>query len=159
MPISPFVANLRKKIGTDLLHLTGVSVVVLNDRREILLVHSKDTGNWMPIGGMIEPGEEPADAAVREVFEETGVHVRPERLVGVYDGPAVVYSNGDRVHYITLVFLCRAVSGEPSAHDDENHDAKYFVLDELPAMRADHARNVKAALADRPEAVFLTRGG
>jgi ADP-ribose pyrophosphatase YjhB (NUDIX family) len=157
MPISPFVANLRKKIGTDLLFLTGVNVVVLNDRREILLVHSKDTGNWMPIGGMIEPGEEPADAAVREVFEETSVRVRPQRLVGVFDGPAVTYSNGDRVHYITIVFLCRAISGEPHAHDEENHDAKYFPLDQMPTLRTDFARNVTAALADRGDAVFLSR--
>ena len=158
MPISPFIANLRRKIGHELLHLMGINAVVLNDRREILLVDSRETGLWMPIGGGVEPGEEPADTAVREVFEETGVHVEPKRLVGVYDGPVVTYSNGDLVHYVTLVFLCRAISGQPHAHDDENRDARYFPLDQLPAMKPDHRLSVDLALADRPEAMFLHRG-
>jgi 8-oxo-dGTP diphosphatase len=157
MPISPFVANLRKKVGHDLLSLPGINAVVLNDRNEILLVHSKETGLWMPIGGQIEPGEEPADAAVREVFEETGVHVTPIRLTGVFDGPDVTYSNGDRVHYLTIAFLCQAVSGEPHVHDDENHDARYFSLTNVPEMKAHHKHSIDLALANRPEAFFLAR--
>ena len=127
-------------------------------REKILLVESKETGEWMPIGGMVEPGEEPADTAVREVFEETGVRAKAHRLVGVYDGPKVTYTNGDQVHYITLVFLCRAISGEPHAHDDENRDARYFSVDQLPAMRSDHRRNIVDALANQPQAIFLARG-
>jgi type II pantothenate kinase len=155
MPVSPFVANLRRKIGHDLISFTGINAVVLNDRREILLVHSKETGQWMPVGGMIEPGEEPADAAVREVFEETGVRIAAEKLTGVYDGPAVVYSNGDHVHYITIVFLCRAIAGEPHPHDGENRDARFFPIDQLPPLREDYRRNIQDALANRAEAFFL----
>src|SRR3984957_11733244 len=157
MPASEFIKNLRKKIGNDLLHLVGVSCVVVNDRREVLLVHSKERGIWMPIGGMVEPGEEPADSAVREVFEETGVQVVPERLVGVYDGPAVTYQNGDRVQYVTIVFRCRPVGGEPHVHDDENSDVRYFPLDALPELRADHRRNIEHALLDQAAAIFLRR--
>jgi ADP-ribose pyrophosphatase YjhB (NUDIX family) len=158
MPISPFIAQLRKKIGRDLLSLTGINAVVLNDRRELLLVHSNETNQWMPIGGMIEPGEEPADAAVREVLEETGVRVKPIRLVAVYDGPRVQYSNGDRVHYITIVMLCKAIEGIPHPCDGENRDARYFPVDQLPPMREDYQRNVRDALEDREAAVFVTRG-
>jgi 8-oxo-dGTP pyrophosphatase MutT (NUDIX family) len=157
MPISPFVANLRKKIGKDLLHLMGINAVVINDREEVLLVESKEINEWMPIGGMIEPGEEPADAAIREVYEETGVHVIPQRLAGIYDGPDVEYSNGDLVHYITVVFLCRAVGGEPHAHDEENRDARYFPVDKLPDLRSDYRRNIAVSLANRAEAFFLVR--
>ena len=159
MPISPFVVNLRKKIGKDLLHLIGINAVVLNDRGEVLLVKSKETNQWMPIGGMIEPGEEPADAAIREVYEETGVRIVPQRLAGVYDGPHVEYSNGDLVRYITIVFLCRAVGGEPHAHDDENSDARFFPIDKLPDLQADYRRNIAVALANRSEAFFLVRNG
>lgn len=155
MPISPFIAQLRQKIGHDLLHLTGINAVVLNDRQEILLVNSKESGQWMPIGGMIEPGEEPADAAVREVFEETGVRVIPLRLVAVHDGPRVRYTNGDDVHYITIVFLCRAISGHPHPHDGENNDARWFPPDPLPPMREDYQRNIRDALSDRQEAIFV----
>lgn len=157
MPISPFVASLRKKVGTDLLALTGINAVVLSDKREILLVHSRDTAQWMPIGGMIEPGEEPADAAVREIFEETSVRAIPEKLVAIYAGPDVQYSNGDRVHYITIVFLCRAISGNPHPHDDENTEARYFPLDQLPPLRADYQRNINDALSGRAEALFKAK--
>jgi 8-oxo-dGTP pyrophosphatase MutT (NUDIX family) len=154
MPISPFIADLRKKVGCDLLYLPGINAVVLNDREEILLVHSRETNFWMPIGGQIEPGEEPADAAVREVFEETGVHAKPVRLTGVYDGPDVTYTNGDRVQYLTIAFLCRAISGEPHVHDDENHAARYFPLSNLPEMKAHHRHSIELALSNRPEAFF-----
>jgi 8-oxo-dGTP pyrophosphatase MutT (NUDIX family) len=157
MPASEFIQNLRRRIGHDLLHLIGVSCVVVNDRREVLLVHSKERGNWMPIGGMVEPGEEPADSVVREVFEETGVEVVPERLVGVFDGPAVTYKNGDRVQYITIVFRCRPVGGSPHVHDDENTDVRYFPAGALPELRADHRRNIDDALVDQSAAIFLRR--
>ncbi|HSV16276.1 MAG TPA: NUDIX domain-containing protein [Tepidisphaeraceae bacterium] len=91
MPASEFIRNIRQKIGHDLLHLVGVSGVVITDDRRVLLVKSKEVLGWMPIGGMIEPGEEPADAVVREIHEETSVEVVPERLVGVFDGPEVTY--------------------------------------------------------------------
>ena len=159
MPISPFIVNLRKKVGTDLLMACGISAVVLNERRQVLLVRSNETDQWMPIGGMVEPGEEPADAAVREVFEETSVRMTPRKVAGVFDGPDVQYSNGDRVHYMTIVFLCVAISGEPHPSDNENSDARYFDPDQMPPLSDDHRRNISIALADRPDAVFHFRGG
>ena len=159
MPVSDFIKNLRTKIGHDLLHLIGVSGVVINDQQEVLLVNSKERGMWMPIGGMVEPGEEPADAIVREVFEETGVKVVPQRLVGVYDGPTVTYKNNDQVRYISIVFRCRPIGGNPHVHDDENTDVRYFPLAALPELRADHRRNIDHAMLDQPAAIFVTRSG
>ena len=158
MPISPFIRQLRQKIGHDLLHLVGVSAVVTNDRNEILLVKSKDHGQWMPIGGMVEVGEEPADAAIREVREETGIEAIAQRLAAVFDGPDVTYANGDRVHYITLVFRCQAVGGSPRVGDEENSDVKFFPTNALPPMRPDHERNIAHALRDQPAATFIAGG-
>jgi 8-oxo-dGTP pyrophosphatase MutT (NUDIX family) len=157
MPVSEFIKNLRSRIGHDLLHLIGVSGVVVNEQHEVLLVHSKERGNWMPIGGMVEPGEEPADAIIREVFEETGVQIVPQCLVGVYDGPPVTYKNGDQVRYISIVFRCRPISGIPHVHDDENTDVRYFPVAALPDLRPDHRRNIDHALLDQPAAIFVTR--
>ena len=94
-------------------------------------------------------------AAVREVFEESGLHVVAEHLVGVYDGPAVTYANGDRVNYTTVVFRCRAVSGALRADGEETIDARYFAPDALPPLRADHRRNIEHALAGRAAAFFI----
>jgi 8-oxo-dGTP pyrophosphatase MutT (NUDIX family) len=156
MGMSPFIRGLRAKVGTDLLQLVGVSAVVLDHRGHVLLVHSTEAGNWMPVGGGVEPGEEPAAAAVREVMEEAGVHCVAEHLVGVYDGPAVTYANGDRAHYVTVAFRCRAVDGTPRPDGDETTDARFFPPDALPPMRADHERNVRDTLAGRPAAFFRT---
>ena len=157
MPISPFILNLRRKIGHDLLHLIGVSGVVTNGRGEVLLVKSKDHGQWMPIGGMVEVGEEPADAIVREVREETGVAVTVDRLAGVFDGPRVTYGNGDQTHYVTVVFRCTAAADAVArVADEENSDARFCPPDQLPAMREDHSRNIACALSVQERAAFVT---
>ncbi|MGW2217585.1 NUDIX domain-containing protein, partial [Nonomuraea sp. NPDC001684] len=72
MPTPEFVLALREKIGTEPLWLSGVTAVVLHED-QVLLVRRSDTGAWTPVTGIIDPGEQPADAALREVAEETGV--------------------------------------------------------------------------------------
>ncbi|GAP60851.1 hypothetical protein AHiyo1_44520 [Arthrobacter sp. Hiyo1] len=69
MATPDFVLALRRKIGNDLLFLSGVTAVVLKDN-DVLLVRGAESGAWTPVTGIIDPGEEPADAAVRETYEE-----------------------------------------------------------------------------------------
>ena len=122
MPIPEFVRELRELVGTHELWLSGVSAVVLREvdgQPEVLLVRRTDNGAWSPVAGIVDPGEEPHDAAVRECLEETGVRVEVERLVWVRAGERIVYANGDRARYLSLTFRCRWVSGQPYAADDE----------------------------------------
>lgn len=60
---------------TGIRHFTA-SAVVLDDRDRVLLVHHNKVGRWLYPGGHIDPDEDPAQAAQREVLEETGVHTR-----------------------------------------------------------------------------------
>ena len=83
MATPEFVLALREKIGHDELWLPGVTAVVLRDA-EVLLVRRADTGAWTPVTGIVDPGEEPAVAAEREVLEETAHFFAAESLVGVY---------------------------------------------------------------------------
>lgn len=121
MPISPYVRRLRERIGPARLLLPSVSVHVFDDARRLLLVRQREGGVWSTPGGVIEPDERPADAAVREAWEETGLHVRPERLLGVYGGPECVvrYPNGDESQYVILALGCSIVAGTAHPDDDE----------------------------------------
>ncbi|GAA0513175.1 hypothetical protein Ade02nite_89160 [Paractinoplanes deccanensis] len=86
MPIPDFVLALRSKIGHDPLPLPGVIAVVLDERGRVLLVRRSDTHDWALTTGCLDPGEQPAAGAVREVREETGVEVVAERLLAVEVG-------------------------------------------------------------------------
>jgi len=147
MPVPEFVLRLREKIGHELLMLPGVCGLVFNEAGEVLLERRSDTGKWAVIGGMLEPGEAPADGVVREVFEETGVQVEPQRITGVYNTPVITYPNGDRAQYVITTFYCTPLSGTPHVHDEESLEVRYFAIDALPEglseqhrLRIQHAR-------------------
>lgn len=152
MPTPEHIRRLRAKVGHDPLFLPGVCPMVFDDDGRILLQQRVDGGRWGLLGGIPEPGEEPADTAVREVYEETGLHVEPVRLVGVYASGPITYANGDRAQYSTTVLRCRVLpgGGEPRVNDDESLDVRFFDLSELPELRADQLVKVRDALRDGP---------
>ncbi|MBK7624568.1 MAG: NUDIX domain-containing protein [Kineosporiaceae bacterium] len=157
MPIPEFIVSLREKIGGHPLWLSGVTAVVLHDDQVLLALRS-DTREWTPVTGIIDPAEQPADAAIREVAEEAAVHAIAERLVMVHVTDPVVYANGDRAQYLDLVFRMRWVSGDPHPADGENLEARWFALDDLPPMAATMRVRIEAALDDEPAARFLVTG-
>ena len=120
----------------------------------MLLQHSSDDGKWHTIGGMIEPDEEPGAAIVREVKEETGLDVLPERVSGVYAWPVSRYSNGDICHYTAIVFRCRILSGAPRVADDESLAFEFFKLDDLPPLQEIEVRVIHDAVPKSGEAAF-----
>lgn len=146
MPISDYLKNLREKIGTQLVLMPGVNAIVFNDAGELLLQKAMD-GNWYTPGGAIDPDEQPADAAAREVLEETGLVVDVQRLVGVFTETPVTYGNGDRVQYVIITFRCRAAGGTLAVGDDESLEVKFFPLDQLPPLRPDQKLRIDQALA------------
>lgn len=157
MPTPDFVLSLREKIGNAPLWLTGVTAVVTRgegDDRELLVVRRADNGALTPVTGIVDPGEEPAVAAEREVLEEAGVVAIAERLVWVQTLPETTYANGDRAQYMDLVFACRWSSGEPYPADGENTEAFWAPVSALPEMSENMRERVQVALAGEPEARF-----
>lgn len=137
MPIPPFVAELRRLVGTLELWLPAVTAVVLrgeSGRQEVLLTRRADNDEWAPITGILDPGEEPAVGAAREALEETGVEVRVDRLASVSSSPQVVHGNGDLGVYLDLTFACTWVSGDARVADDENTDVRWWPVAALPPM-------------------------
>ncbi|GAA1132683.1 NUDIX hydrolase [Nocardioides aquiterrae] len=153
MPIPPFVAELRALVGTRLLWLPGVTAVIRRGD-EILLTLRADDGEWAPVTGIVDPGEEPAVAAAREAMEEANVTVTVDRLAAVTVVPDVVYSNGDRSSYLDLTFACTWAGGEARVNDDENVDVRWWPVDGLPAMTPSTLARIEAALADETAARF-----
>lgn len=145
MAIPPFVVDLRDKIGTDPLPLVGVTAVVIRQGR-VLLGRREDTGALTPITGIVDPGEEPADAAVREVLEEAGVQMRVHGLAWVHQVPRVTHVNGDRADYLDLTFRCDWVSGEPHPVDGEPTVVGWHDTHDLAEVGADMRARVEAAL-------------
>jgi 8-oxo-dGTP diphosphatase len=158
MGISGYIAGLRRKIGNDLLLLPSVGGVVFDDQRRVLLQQASDDGAWYVPGGAIDPGEEPADAIVREMLEETGLHVEPLRVLGVAKSPDIRYPNGHQVQYVAITFLCRIVGGTLKISDDESLALRFFDTRDLPPLRAEHRARVEQALADEPSAAFMRNG-
>lgn len=155
MPTPQFVLDLRRHIGTAPLWMSGVTAIVLDaQQRHVLLVRRADNGAWTPVTGIIDPGEEPAVAAVREAREEAGIEVRMVRLVDVRTLPEITYDNGDRAIYLDLCFLAAHVDGVPHPADDENTEARWFPLDDLPELNARFREQIATAVSGQPEARF-----
>ena len=85
-------------VGTTQLEVPTASVLLFDGDGRVLLVRHVEGDVWTTPGGMIEPEETPANAAVRETWEETGLVVELTRIVGVFGGPrcTVTYANGDQ---------------------------------------------------------------
>ena len=154
MPTPEFVLRLRERIGHDLLLMPAVCGVVVDGQGRVLLGRRSDTGRWALVGGIMEPGEDAADAVVREVLEETGVVVRPDRLVGVWTIPPMAYPNGDRFSAVVVTFRCTPVGGEAHVADDESLEVGWFAPDALPDLTDVHRARLAEALSDGPGAVF-----
>ncbi|MFJ9928904.1 MULTISPECIES: NUDIX hydrolase [Streptomyces] len=150
MATPDFIRTLRATAGRQLLWLPGVTAIVFDDDGRVLLGRRSDTRRWSVIGGIPEPGEQPADCAVREVHEETAVHCVPERVVLVQALQPVTYDNGDVCQYMDITFRCKAVGGEARVNDDESLEVGWFAVDALPDLPDFALFRIKQAMTEGP---------
>lgn len=128
----------------------GVACAVINDYGQVLLSKRDDLNVWNLPGGRLDSGESLAEAAAREVREETGVIAHIERPVNLYYWPGFQRLN--------VLFAGWPLGGELQPRTDETRDNRYFPPDSLPKIL--NLRQVQAALADErllPEVVDLSR--
>ena len=133
MAISPYIADIRRRIGTDLLLVPTVAVLPRDAAGRILLVRQIDSGKWTTVGGVIEPDESPEEAARREAQEEAGVVVRLQRLVGAVGGPEyrITYANGDQAACVAIIYDATVEAGDPGPDGDETSEIGWFDVDDL----------------------------
>jgi len=122
----------------------AVAAVVGNDDGEILLTQRADSGIWLYPVGWADVGYSPAEVAVKEVYEETGIEVEPVSLIAVFDGLRLGFA---RVPLYSLVFHCRMLGGELAGHPLETRQVGFYPRDALPQPLAGGARWVDTAFA------------
>lgn len=107
-----------------------VDALIYEPDKGIVLIDRKfEPFGWALPGGFVDYGETVEAAAVREAFEETGLRVTLQGLLGIYSDP----SRDPRVHTITTVFEARAENYSTLTGGDDAKDARFFPLDKLPA--------------------------
>jgi len=111
----------------------AIGAIVGNEAGEILLVQRKDSGIWLYPTGWADVGYSPAEVAVKEVSEETGIECEPQRLLGVIDGQRMGFS---RFGMYMLLFHCVATGGELAPHPLETADVGWFGSGSLPEATA-----------------------
>lgn len=157
MSTPDFVLKLREHVGTAPLWLSGATAVIRSaDHRRVLLVRRSDNGWWTPVTGIVDPGEHPADTAVREAREEADVTIRVDRVASIGVSRMVTYANGDRAQYIDHTFACTYLAGDPHPADGENTDVRWFAVDDLPEMRPHMLERLEAGLSTEERARIVT---
>ena len=111
----------------------AIGCIVGNDEGQILLVQRKDSGVWLYPTGWADVGYSPAEVAMKEVEEETGIHAEPLQLLGVVDGMRMGFS---RFGMYMLLFHMRATGGTLQGHPLETGDVGWFSRDQLPTPTA-----------------------
>jgi ADP-ribose pyrophosphatase YjhB (NUDIX family) len=131
----------------------SVTAAVRDDEGRLLMIHKIDNNYWALPGGGMDLGESIADAAIREVAEETGLRVEITGLVGIYTNPAHVmaYDDGEVRQEFSVCFHARPQGGDLREDGTETKAAKWLDVSELdaldihPSMRT----RINDALGDR----------
>lgn len=114
---------------------------VIADGNRVLLTHWNEHGRsgWTLPGGGLEPGEDPADAAVREVCEETGYAAVLDDLIGVHSHLIPEdqrHAGRGALQALRIVYRAHTVGGELTNEADGSTDeARWFALSEIPSLR------------------------
>ena len=108
----------------------GTGAVVFNERDELLMIQRAE-GQWFIPTGWSEVGMSPAQVVAKEVREETGFIVTPQRVIGIFDGAK--WGGTLQPHFYSIVFYCKLEGGSLQRHPAETLDAGFFARDKLPS--------------------------
>jgi len=126
------------------LQIPSVSAIIRDENDRVLMVKNDNVGVCGLPAGAIDLGESPSEAVVREVFEETGLQVKPVQIAGVFGGGnfRYIYLNGDAVEYFIVVFECEIIGGELFARDGEVSAFQYFSAAEIPELAIPYPKSI-----------------
>jgi len=123
----------------------AVSALIFENGR-VLLAHRRDINWWNLPGGGMEAGETVDETLRREVYEETGLEVEIEQLVGVYSKP--------QKQEVVFTFRCR-VTGGVLTETTESRECHYFAPADLPPNTLPkHRQRIEDALLNQQRAIL-----
>ena len=129
----------------------GTFAIIFNDKKEVLLCHRRDFDLWNLPGGKLEEKESPWDGAVRETKEETGLDVRVDKLIGVYNKP-------DQ-NEIVFSFLCSVIKGKLILNEEADK-IEYFNPSNLPQNTSQkQVERIKDALKNSEKVTLKNQTG
>jgi ADP-ribose pyrophosphatase YjhB (NUDIX family) len=131
--VAEWMASIGEGVPGYVTPKVAIGCVVGNDDGEVLLVQRADSGIWLYPTGWADVGYSPAEVAVKEVREETGIECEPVRVLSVVDGQRMGFS---RFGMYMLVFHCRATGGTLDGHPLETSGVGWFHRDRLPERTA-----------------------
>jgi 8-oxo-dGTP diphosphatase len=134
-------------LTVDVAVLTGGSLTGGSAPRVLLVqrAYPPFAGEWALPGGFVEEGERVADAAPRELAEETGLKLTSLRLLGIYDTPG----RDPRGWTVSITYIATVPPEPPLTAGDDAQQARWFPADKLPKLAFDHAAILGDALARR----------
>lgn len=127
--VQEWMSNIGEGVPGYVTPKVAIGAVVGNDQGEMLLVQRKDSGIWLYPTGWADVGYSPAEVAIKEVEEETGVICEPVQLLSVIDGQRMGFT---RFGMYMLLFHCRATGGELRPHPLETADVGWFAEGSMP---------------------------
>jgi ADP-ribose pyrophosphatase YjhB (NUDIX family) len=149
-----WVASVGHGVAGYVTPKVAIGAVVGNDAGELLLIQRGDSGVWLYPTGWADIGYSPAEVALKEVEEETGIEAEVVRVLAVYDG---MRFGARAMPFYSLLFHCRAVGGELSPHPLEARAVGWFAEDALPTPLAGAGRwQAQAFAAIRNEPLEVT---
>lgn len=156
LPLAALLENFRMQPGyaTPKVDVRGA---VVRDGR-ILLVQERIDERWCMPGGWADVGDRPSEAVLREVREESGFHILPEKVIGVFDANR----NGrplEFYHAYKIIFLCTLTGGRAHA-SHETLAVDFFDFDDLPPLSSSrtnerHLAEVRAHIGDPQRPAFF----
>ena len=130
--------NLREKVGHDPLIGVGATILVFNNKNELLLNLRSDTNNWGIPGGSKELNETLEECAIRELKEETNINVNDLELITVLSGNEYYfkYPNEDELDCVIVLYKVSDYDGELNINDGESKKLEFFSLDNMPELES-----------------------
>lgn len=128
-----YIMDLRKVVGHRTLMQCAASIIIVNEKGQILLGKRADNHKWGYSGGSIEIDEKVEECARRELLEEMGLIAGELEFFMVNSGPEVhyVYPNGDEVSNIEIIYICKQYHGEMKPQKSEVEELKFWNLEDI----------------------------